>query len=329
MKKHNKLVKCVQSMTFPKRGVLMRKQLISLVKAAWTLLRLIAVVSSSIVTIISSLLPLYLHTSLSIQYLFFIFIFLSLGAIIVHGGLTHLFNDYADHISGTDNFSPAVLSGGSRVIQNDLIPPELVWKLGKWISISLLIIAIFMVMFNRYEIATLIIISVWAAYSYSLPPLRLSYRPFLGEIFSLFPAIFFLGLAGPWIILETIPLWAYQNAVINALVCMGWVMVHHIPDIEADKKATPVKRTSVVWFVDKYGKNYASFPALIYYVLALIFSIWLLNDRFWTGIIVIILLIITIILVSKLQVEKIQQVTNSEKTLLLIAIFIAITLGIF
>lgn len=307
----------------------MRNKLINLVKASWTLLRLIAVVSSSIVTILSSLLPLFLYTSISNEYLIFMFIFLSLAAIIVHGGLTHLFNDYADYLSGTDELSPAILSGGSRVIQKELITLQNVFRLGKWISIILLVIALVMIIFSRFELAVLIVVGVWAAYSYSMPPLRLSYRPFVGELLSLFPAIFFLGLAGPWIILETIPIWAYQNAIINALVCMAWVMVHHIPDLKADQKATPIKRTSVVWFVNKFGLRFAGFPALIYYGMGLVFSVWVLSDRLWAGLIVISLLVIAILCVKRIQADKVEQVSNIEKTLLLIAVLIAISLGIF
>lgn len=310
-------------------GVLLRHQLINLLKVGWTVLRIIAVISSSIVTILSSLLPLFLYTSISNSYLFFMFLLLSFAAIMIHGGLTHLFNDYADYLSGTDELSPAILSGGSRVIQKKLLKPESVYKIGKWISISLIIIAVIMAIFNRLELTILILVGVWAAYSYSLPPLRLSYRPFVGEWLSLFPAIFFLGLAGPWIILETIPLWAYQNATINALVCMGWVMVHHIPDIKADQNAKPMKKTSIVWFVNKFGMKTANIPALMYYTMALIYSFWLLSDRLLAGIIVILLLFIALIFIRKMKVNEINQVTHVEKTLLLLAVFIAIVLGIF
>src|SRR5690625_2233595 len=141
------------------------------------------------------------------------FVFLSSAAIIVHGGLTHLLNDYADYQSGTDEKSPAVLSGGSRVIQKNFLSPETVFNLGKWVTISLLIIALISVLFGYFEITILILVGVWAAVSYSLPPLQLSYRPFIGEWLSMFPAVFFIGIAGPWIILESIPLWAYQNAL--------------------------------------------------------------------------------------------------------------------
>src|SRR5699024_485804 len=121
--------------------------------------------------------------------------------------------------------------------------------LGVILTIILLAVAVIMVILKQYEVPILIVIGVWAAVSYSLPPLRLSYHPFVGEWFSLFPSIFFLGIAGPWIMFQTIPLWAFQHAIINALICMSWVMVHHIPDIKADQRAVPQKRTSVVWFV--------------------------------------------------------------------------------
>lgn len=314
---------------FRNEVVFLQNQFFNLVRTGWTLLRFIAVVSSSIVTILSSLIPLFLHTSLSIEYLFLLFIFLSIAVTIVHGGLTHLFNDYADFLSDTDAKSPAILSGGSRVIQKKLIQPENVFKIGKWIAIILLMIASVMAVLHRYDLTILIVVGVWAAYSYSLPPLQLSYRPFVGEWLSLFPAIFFLGLAGPWIAVDTIPLWAYQNAIINAFVCMAWVMVHHIPDIKSDQMATPVKRTSVVWFVEKFGIQFSRFPPFLYYVLAFFSSILLLPDRFWTGLIVISLLLIAIYCVYKIRPKNVQQVTNIEKTLLLLAVVIAIVLGIF
>lgn len=293
------------------------------------LLRFPAVISSSIATILSSLLPLFISSSLTINDLLFMFIFLCIGAVLIHGMLTHLFNDYADHLSGTDDKSPAILSGGSRVIQTGVIQPHIVLKLGKGLAIVLLIIAVTMAFVNQSKLTILIFIGIWSAYSYSLSPFRLSYRPFLGEWLSLFPAIFLLGLAGPWMIFKTIPLWAFQNAVINAFVCMAWVMVHHIPDLNADREAIPKKRTSVVWFVDKLGLKYARIPALLYFVLAGICALWLGFDRFWAAIILTSMISYALFLVVKINPENIRQVTNYEKILLVLAISIATMLGIF
>lgn len=304
-------------------------QVIKVFHAGWMLLRFIAVISSSIVTILSSLLPIFLYTSFSKSHLFFMFIFLGIAAVAIHGMLTHLLNDYGDYLSGTDARSPAILSGGSRVIQKDVMSPQTVWKLGKWLAIFLLVIAVVMAIIDQSKLAILIIVGVWAAVSYSLPPLRLSYRPFLGEWLSLFPAIFFLGLAGPWLLFETIPLWAVQNAVINALVCMAWVMVHHIPDIDADRMANPIKRTTVVWYANRYGLNFARFPALIYIAMAGLFTIWLFPERLLAGLMLLAILLFALILVMKMDIKNDHQVSNHEKILLLIAIIIAIVLGVF
>src|SRR5690625_3635650 len=115
-------------------------QISNVFHVSWTLLRLIAVISSSIATILSGLIPLFLHSPFSAGYLLFMLMFLSLSAIVVHGILTHLFNDYTDYLSGTDAHSPAILSGGSRVIQKGLLQPHVVWKLGKWLAIMLLLV---------------------------------------------------------------------------------------------------------------------------------------------------------------------------------------------
>lgn len=304
-------------------------RVVRIFRGGWILLRLIAVISSSIVTILSSLLPLFLYSSVSEHYLFVMLILLSLAAVIIHGMLTHLLNDYSDYLSGTDAESPAILSGGSRVIQKGIIRPDIVWKLGKWLTIALLIVAAVLAIRGQYQLTILIIIGVGAAVSYSLPPLRLSYRPFLGEWLSLFPAVFFLGLAGPWLILDKFPLWAIQNALINAFFCMAWVMVHHIPDVDADRMATPQKRTSVVWCVDTFGLSYARIPALLYVMLAGLCTIFLGTDRFWATLIVTGIMIYAIFLIIKMNPENLQQVTHTEKILLLLAIIIAVTLGIF
>lgn len=300
-----------------------------MLRGIWALLRFIAVVSSSIATILSSLLPLYLYSSIATGYLSLMFVFLALAALTIHGVLTHSLNDYTDFNSGTDAYSPAILSGGSRVIQKRMIPLRSIWLLAKWLAIVLLIMAAVLAAFARYKLTILLLIGVWSAASYSLPPLRLSYRPFWGEWFCLFPAMLFLGLAGPWLIVGSMPLWALQNAVINAFICMAWVMIHHIPDLEADRKATPMKRTSVVWCVDKFGLSYARLPAMLYLFMAGLCIFWLSYDRFHAALFLLITISIALFLVMKIDVDNEQQVTNIEKALLLLAMIIAVGLGIF
>jgi 1,4-dihydroxy-2-naphthoate octaprenyltransferase len=307
----------------------MENALVHKLRGGWKLLRFIAVISSSFVAILSSLLPLLLYTSLSAETFILMFIFLGLGATIVHGVLVHLFNDYADNLTGTDAHSPGILSGGSRVIQEGFMQPAYVLKLGKWVAAVLLVMAAIVAMLGYIEVTFLILVGIWAAISYSLPPISLSYRPFLGEWLSLFPAIFFLGIAGPWLLLDAVPVWAYQNAVINALVCMGWVMVHHIPDVNADIKAKPKKQTSVVWFVERFGMEFAKVPALLYFFIAGLCTIWVGIDRLTAGIIAAIFLVIGMAFIMKADSRNVEQVTRCEQILLLLAILIGLVLGIF
>lgn len=307
----------------------MKQQAFTTFQRIYRLSRSIAVVSSSIAAIISSLLPLLLYTSISTKVLGLFFLLLCLAAFAIHGILTHAFNDYTDHFSGTDSHSPGILSGGSRLIQKDSISPKTIWQIASFSTIFLLLLAGALFIAGQYKLVTLLLIGIWAAVSYSLSPLHLSYRPFLGDWLSLFPAMFFLGIAGPWLLLDAIPLWAVQNATINALVCMAWVMVHHIPDIAADKQAVPEKRTSVVWFVDHFGIAFARAPAFLYFLLTALCSFWLGTNRIAAAVTLAVFSTTALFIVGRIEATNHQQTSQAEKSLLLLAIIIAVLLGVF
>ncbi|SDJ01422.1 prenyltransferase [Natribacillus halophilus] len=307
----------------------MATRALSIIQGSWQLLRMIAVASSSFATIISTMLPLFLYYTLSPNNLLFILLILITGAIFIHGLLTHLLNDVSDYKSGTDALSPAILSGGSRVTQDGMISIESMEKIGKWLAFYIILISIPLVYLGYYQLSILLLIGVWAAASYSLPPLQLSYRPFLGEIFSLFPAMVALGLAGAWLALDEVPVWALQNATINALICVAWVMVHHIPDREADKQAHPTKQTSIVWSVEKFGESFSRFPALLYLLLTGLCVFWLGMERLWAALGVLVIVTAAITLVANMNIKDDQQVSTCEKILLLFAVITAVWLGVF
>ncbi|WP_281974753.1 prenyltransferase [Halobacillus litoralis] len=307
----------------------MFSQALTTLKGGWLLLRAVAVISSSMATIVSTILPLYLYFSISGNTLVTTFTLLVVGAIMIHGLLTHILNDYIDDQSGTDANSPAILSGGSRVIQTGLISSSTMWRLGKGLIVTLCIIVLTLLFFQYYKLAILLSIGLWGAISYSLPPLRLSYRPFVGEWLSTFPSVFFLGLAGAWLTMETVPLWAIQNATINALFCIAWVMIHHIPDREADQQASPTKRTSVVWAVNKFGSGFSRLPALIYFGMTGLCVFWLGFDRIYAALGLAVIIIATISLIVKMDIHNHQQVSNYEKMTLVFAMVNALWLGIF
>ncbi|MBM7551598.1 prenyltransferase [Thalassobacillus pellis] len=299
------------------------------VKGSWLLLRLIAVISSSVATIVSTVLPLLLYYPMPKDKLVLLFLLLILGAFVIHGVLTHILNDYADHLSGTDARSPAILSGGSRVIQDGHFSADALWKFGKGLMVLLGVIVCAFVLFGYLKLAILLAIGLWGSITYSLPPLQLSYRPFAGEWLATFPSVLFLGLAGAWLAIGEIPVWALQNATINALFCIAWVMVHHIPDREADKQATPQKRTSVVWAVEKFGVEFSRLPALVYFSLTGILAVWLGSDRMLAAFGLLVLTGTAIFLVIKMDIQNHQQVSAHEKIILILAMLNALMLGIF
>lgn len=298
-------------------------------KSIGMLLRVVAVATSSVAAIISTWLPLVFGYTFPFTTLFLLLLLLIAGAFLVHGLLTHIFNDITDFESGTDAHSPALLSGGSRVIQTGAMSLSTLKLLGGILIITLCLSAIILAFFEQYELAVLIIVGIWGALSYSSAPFKFSYKPFIGEWLSLFPSLCMLGLAAPWIMLSAIPLWGWQNAIVNAVWCMAWVMVHHIPDIEADKKAVPVKRTSVVWSVGRFGNKAAPFPALLYLFFISILAVWIMFTRPVAGLGTLVIVLYGLFLIMRMNTQKPEAATDVEKKLLLLAMSTAIWLGIF
>ncbi|WP_152655982.1 prenyltransferase [Oceanobacillus sp. CFH 90083] len=298
-------------------------------KGIGMLLRLVAVGFSSVAAILSTVQPLLFYYPLSVPAVMGVAFVLLLGAVLIHGMLTHVFNDLADFQSGTDQYSPGILSGGSRVLQTGTMSVRILTQLGISASIVLLLIAILFASFGYMEFAVLTLVGIWGAASYSLKPLQLAYYPFVGEWLSLFPTMLILGIAAPWILLEQIPVWAWQNGLINAIWCMAWVMVHHIPDRHADRKASPLKRTSVVWAEDAFGAKGAKVPALLYFVLIGVLLLWTAFTRPVGAIGAGIFLGYAIYLVIQMDTDDVEKVTNDEKKLLFLAFATAIWLGMF
>lgn len=294
-----------------------------------TLLRLVAVVFSSVATILSTVLPLLFYTDLPAGTVMTIASVLLIGAVCIHGMLTHTLNDIADYQSGTDQYSPGILSGGSGVLQTGAMSVGMLKQLGTWMILFLLAAAVLFAFLGLIEFAALTLIGIWGAVSYSLKPFQFAYYPFAGEWISLFPTMLMIGIAAPWILLEQIPMWAWQNSIINAIWCMAWVMVHHIPDRHADRKSTPLKQTSVVWAEDTFGARGAKFPAMLYFVFIGILLLWTAFTRPAGALGAGILLGYAIYLVIKMDIDDVEKVTNDEKKLLVLAFVTAIWLGIF
>ncbi|SDJ24003.1 1,4-dihydroxy-2-naphthoate octaprenyltransferase [Salimicrobium halophilum] len=302
---------------------------ISMFRTGFTLLRLIAVLFSSFAAIITTMLPLYLYYSFPLSDLLRILSLLLLGTILIHGFLTHVLNDYMDSISGTDTHSPGILSGGSGVVRSGQMTTDTLRSIGR-VSIAAVLISILAFLILGYvKIAVLLAIGLYSAVAYSLPSLRFSYYPLLGEWVATFPAVYFIGLGGVWLLMDQPPVWAVQNAMIVSIFCLAWIMVHHIPDRYADEQATPAKVTSVVWMKRTFGDTYSRFPAILYFAMAASLALWLGTERMTAALGILILSIVSILIVINLKIEDPEQVSNGEKQLLILTMVAAIWLGIF
>ncbi|GGN94444.1 prenyltransferase [Saccharibacillus kuerlensis] len=301
-----------------------------LLKNGLHLMRPAAVGASSVVIIFSGVYPLFLDPAVPVSRSLTVSLILLVGCLLIHGLLTHSLNDYTDYRSGTDDRSPAMLSGGSRVIQNGRMTPEALGRFGFGLTAVLLACSVLLIIFGQIRLAVLLLIGIWGAVSYSVSPLRFAYIPFAGEWLSTFPSTFALGLGGVWLLLGSLPEWAVQNAWINAMYCIAWVMVHHIPDLDADRSASPVKRTSVVWAADRFGTAFARLPAVLYFTIIGLSAIWFAWSERWIGAAgIIAAAALSIYWLAKVDVRDPEAVTACEKKMLLTAIVLAVWLGIF
>ncbi|WP_231634297.1 hypothetical protein [Salinicoccus sp. YB14-2] len=142
-----------------------------LLKGFSMLTRILAVAFSSFITILSTTIPLILfYPELNNGTILILCAILLLGSFLTHGLLTHIVNDLADFKSGTDDYSPGVLSGGSRVIQEKVFTYSQLKLFGIILCIAMVLTAIFFFIFSHVKLGILTIIGIWGALSYSMKP---------------------------------------------------------------------------------------------------------------------------------------------------------------
>jgi 1,4-dihydroxy-2-naphthoate octaprenyltransferase len=188
-----------------------------------------------------------------------------LGMIAIHAGV-NLANDYFDHKSGNDelNLNATPFSGGSRVIQDGIIPPHHVL----YASLGFLLVGSLIGLYlNTLAGGNLILVigllGVGIGFFYSAPPFAASYHR-LGE---LFVAVGFgpLIVVGSYVVqaksFSLLPLYA---SVPLALLIAAVLFMNQFQDVEADVKARKMnlvntfgKKASVMWLKAGVGIAYA------------------------------------------------------------------------
>ncbi|RKD33906.1 hypothetical protein BET03_08235 [Thermohalobacter berrensis] len=247
------------------------KETSSKLKGIYKLIRMVPVIGWCMT---SSLLALaFAIGNIDINYIVIInFILAMLILIILHGIVSHSINDKYDWISYTDQKTRGILSGGSKVLKKGLLTIRDLDKLAIIGIISSLLIATFFVLKFGFLVFIGILIGIWSAVTYSLPPFRFSYKPFLGEWFCAFPALVTATNAVYYILTGRISFVSILISLINAFLCIGWLMHHHISDIEGDMRAFPIKKTTVLFTVLNFGREYAVVVPIVYYIFSLLLS---------------------------------------------------------
>lgn len=173
------------------------------------------------------------------------FVLVLLGIAAMHIG-TNVYNDYYDHKSGNDaaNLFPTPFSGGSRVIQEELITAREMFIAA---SINFLIAIVIGLYLNSLVPGNLIlylgIFGILSGFFYSAPPLKVGYRGF-GELL--------IGLNfGPLVVIGS---YYVQTGVVDwivalasvpmALLIIAVIYINEFPDYPADKAVN--KNTLIV-----------------------------------------------------------------------------------
>lgn len=178
------------------------------------------------------------------------------------GVVSHGLNDAYDWLTGTDKESIGKGTGGSRVI-----PEGKMTVAGTIVAavaglVGVIAIGAYFVLQYGLPMLALIGVAVWSPVAYSVPPLKLGYRPF-NELLVVLPALVGvvvgtdMVLSGGWSWLAIGVGW------VHALFCISWFVVSRVPDYEPDRRVGKI--TSVVYV----GRDNAALLSAGYLALAL------------------------------------------------------------
>jgi 1,4-dihydroxy-2-naphthoate octaprenyltransferase len=229
---------------------------------------------------IASALPVIVGTSVAFahtgQFNLILFILAVFATVAIHAG-ANIANDYFDHISKNDwlNENKTPFSGGSRMIQNNLLTPKEI-LIGSWMFLAIgavLGIAI-VIMTKSLFVLSLGVIGILGGYFYTATPFKLGYRTAgeitIGLLFGILPVY------GSYYIqtknFTTTPL---LPGVIVALLIFQIILANEFPDFPADRAAN--KKTLVVTLGIKNAASFYKAILIVLCIIAVIYSIAYLN----------------------------------------------------
>ena len=194
------------------------------------------------------------------------------GGFLINGFLTHSLNDINDWESGTDQVSKGILSGGSKVLKQGLLHKVALNRIAYLSLLLIFMISLYLYMFRGILVLAAVAVGVFAAWAYSCPPFRLAYKPIIGELIGIWAPGVVLSTASYFVLTGEFHLVPFFAAIIQTTLILGWIMLHHIPDIPADLLATPRKLTTPALCFQFFGPKGAILPSIFYSCIAAMLS---------------------------------------------------------
>jgi len=274
-------------------------------------------------TIVPVLLGTAVAWNASNQFNLLYFLLTLFSVLFVHMG-TNLANDYFDHKTGNDeaNLNPTPFSGGSRVIQDKLLPASSILKASLFSFGIGSLLGLYLVFKLGYIVLLLGAIGVFLGFFYTATPLKLGYTG-IGE--------FLVGIGfGPLVVVGSyyVQTLRFSSEVILISIPIGLLIamvlwINEFPDYEADAKVG--KNTSVV----KLGKRKA---LRVYYLTLGLVYVWVVGGvlfKIFPVFTLLILLTFPLFLktlkITKQNYEKIYELLPANAT----TIMLHLSIGIF
>lgn len=197
---------------------------------------------------------------------------LTVGAFLINGFLSHSLNDIYDWESGTDRKSRGILSGGSKVLKQGLLHKGHLNRIAFLSIFAILFIGLYLYILHGMPVLLALLIGIFSAWAYSCPPFRLAYKPIIGELIGIWVPGVVLSTASYFVLTGKFHKVPFYAGIIQTTLILGWIMLHHIPDIPADLLALPRKLTTPALCFQLWGPKKAALPSIFYSSLAAILS---------------------------------------------------------
>jgi 1,4-dihydroxy-2-naphthoate octaprenyltransferase len=187
---------------------------------------------------------------------------------LAQGITAHALNDAYDWYTGTDKESIGKGTGGSRVIPEEKLSLPEVVVIGIVSLLAVLSLAVYFALEYGGVMYLLVALAVLAPVAYSVPPLKLGYRPF-NEVVVVIPALTAVVVGAELVASGSFSWQAIPVGITHASFCTSWFVVSRIPDYEPDRRVGKV--TSVVYV----GRDNAKLLSAVYVAFGMASAVWL------------------------------------------------------